>query len=223
MTEALVALTLLVPIVLCMQAIAELQGTALQATQRARMLAMSSVLAGRTVSVPALIAQGARLFSAQPVQGGWTGSVEHAAEPVAARDSTRRLALALAPAQRIAGAALALEESGWVTASSQQRLGLPHVLRQIMGDAPFTIRSRLSLLTEDYQAVGREEVSQRLAALDAMAPMRAAVRALRPLAPFLSLLDPPYRTLCPRLPDPDILPADRLSLPVRAQAAGPCQ
>lgn len=223
LAESLVALLLLVPLVLALQAIAEVQAGALQTTQSSRLLALSALLVGRSLDANALVQRSPLLFSIAPQLGVWSANVPHSAEPNAASNATRAVSVALAPAELLSGTALVLERSGWVGAQAQLQLPIQPLLRDVSGMPLLTLHSRMTLLTEDYQAVGRAEVAQRIAALDAMKPLRLVERALQPLAPLLSLIDPPYRSLCAHTANPDILPADRLTIVAAPVPGGACR
>jgi hypothetical protein len=211
LVETLAALLLLVPILFALQAIADVQGAAAMATQGARLLALSGFLEGRTVRASSLIEQAPDLLSVDDTRRATSGSLAHSAEPRMAVDATRVVEAALTPVVLISGRNFPLEREGWVTAQAQIPVDTPPILRAVLGPAPLVVASRMTLLTEDFQALGRAEVLQRMNALDAMQPMRRTVRALQPLLALLEALDPPLRRLCVQLPDPDILPADRLS------------
>lgn len=219
LVEVLAALLLLVPMLLAIQAIVELQATAAQATQTARLLAMASSLAGRSVRTDALLAEAPRLFDVGVAPARWSGSTAHAAEPREAVNATRVVSAALLPAELLAGRRLPLERNGWVVARAWRATEPQPLIRDVIGAGPLRIESRMSVLTEDAQAIGRDEVLQRTSSLDAMQPMRRVLRAIRPVTALLQLLDPPFRTLCAKQPDPDVLPADRLSRVIPSAAA----
>ena len=211
LVETLAALLLLVPMVLAIQAIADVQGAASLSTQAVRLLSLGSALQGRTLHANDLIAQAPALLAAERAPGVWRGSLAYQREPRLATEATRVVAAALAPAELISGRRLPLERNGWLFAQAQISIESPPLLSAVLGPAPLLTASRMALLSEDFQAQGRDEVRQRVSTLDAMRPLRRTVSALRPLTALLSVFDPPFRRLCTQVPDPDVLPADRLT------------
>lgn len=210
MVEAVAALLLLVPLLLGLQALANLQAANGQVTQAARFLAMSASLGGRSLGEGAEPAQLAEFFPPTRAAGAWSRQVLRGNEPAAAAAVTQRTSRALAPAGRIAGVAATLEQRGWVSADARVAVPVPAVIAGLFAPAPLTPHARMVLLTEDGAAVGRAEVAERLKPLAVMAPMRAVLARMRPVANLLGLMDPSFRALCSAAPNPDLLPADRL-------------
>ncbi len=206
MLEALVAMLLLAPLLLGMQALAELQFSTLQTTQLARYAGLATTLVGRARVVRS-DASLAREFDIDAIANI---SVGRAVEPQPAARDTQRWSRALTPANRLAGAASRLETQGWVAARAQVQWPLPGFLRRLFAEDSLTPRASMVLLTEDGAAVGRAEVAQRVRALDAMRPMNRALVRVRPLLFPLSIVDPSITSLCTVGPDPDLLPTDRL-------------
>jgi hypothetical protein len=219
--EVLAASLLLIPLLLALQAIAEYQAVSAQATQTARLLALGSSLVGRSLRIDALIAQAPELLAVNEARRVMRGSLTRGAEPREAAAATRALSAALVPVEFVSGSRLALERSGWVRAQAQVSVDPPLLLQETLGAAPINVASSMTLLTEDYQANGRDEVGQRIGSLDAMQPLRQTLRGLRPLTALLQVFDPPFRSLCARRADPDVLPGDRLSF-VAARPAAAC-
>ena len=215
LSEALVAVLFLIPLLLCMIYLVELLRAEQGAVAAARELALAAMHqpAGRVspalindlqeLAMPAHDTVGERL-APQVAPGSLSTQ--------AARVETTALAL-LAPA-RLVGvgefdvpAFLAQRASTGVTLGSTQELGVPF-------DIPVVVRADLNYMVGHGAADSPLQVRGRTAALSVAGALAEAAQPIELLATIASLLEPSLRRLCIGRIDPEIIPADRLPGPV---------